>query len=534
MSRIGPTGQAAARMPQRRHSAEHEAYDPYGAPQQGQPQQPYPQQQGQPGGYYGQQPGYGEPSGYQAGYGQSYGGQSGAAGHAEQGYGQQYGQPQSSYPGQGRQQTFVPAPHPFGQAPGYNDYDPPTQPPRSYAPQGYGHDLDHGQPPRAFAPQAPQQPMPFDRFPPSQPQGYAPQQPAQQGWGQQPLDDARGHDMGQFPAPGAAQHAEPGFQVGPQDHFNQPQQDYADPDAAYDDAEIEEEEPRSGRRTLMIVAALVGAIGIGGAMAYTYKSFSGKAASVKVADQGAKKTASVNSEKKLPTRLEESAPETPAAGQGETEGQSDDPNAPRKVRIIPITGSSDQPGPAAAPPPPTTSIPGIMVDMGTPPPPRNQGPAPIARPSAPPSAMPTASNAGPRPAAQAPARTVAVAPPAEPAEPAAAPAAKKERVTVAKATPAPKAKDDQTASIPASTSGYVAVLSSSKTRIDALKAFAEVQQKHNEILETKQPDVQEVNLGEKGMRYRAIVGPPGSYASAKQLCDQLETGGFKGCWVKPY
>ena len=61
-----------------------------------------------------------------------------------------------------------------------------------------------------------------------------------------------------------------------------------------------------------------------------------------------------------------------------------------------------------------------------------------------------------------------------------------------------------------------------------------MQQKHNEVLETKQPDVQEVNLGEKGMRYRAIVGPPGSYAGAKQLCDQLESSGFKGCWVKPY
>lgn len=553
MSRIGPNGQAAARMPQRRHSAEHEAYDPYGAPQPGQGQpQPYPQQHGQPGGQYGQpQQGYGEQQGYPQGYAQPQQPAYPQQGYGEQqGYGSSYGQPSQAAYGSyaARQQPFVPAPHPFGQAPQQYapDYDPPTQPPRGYAPQqpGYGHELDHGQGARGFAPQAPQQPMPFDRFPPSQPQqGYGQPQAPQQGWGQQLLEEPRGHDphghdMGHYPAaPGAhPQHAEPGFQVGPQDHFTEPQQEYADPDAAYDDGEMEEEEPRSGRRTLMIVAALVGAIGIGGAMAYTYKTFAGKGPSAKLGDQvAAKKATSVNSDKKLPTRLDDAQQEQPGQAESETaQGPNDDPNAPRKVQIIRVPGNADQPMQAAAPPPaPTASIPGIMVDMGTPPPPRAQPPqAPMARAPVAPPAAPVASNAGPRPAAQAPVRTVASVPPAEPAEPAAPPAVKKDRV--AKAAVPAKAKDDQTASIPASTTGYVAVLSSSKTRIDALKAFAEVQQKHNDALETKQPDVQEVNLGEKGMRYRAIVGPPGSYAGAKQLCDQLESSGFKGCWVKPY
>lgn len=549
MSRIGPNGQAAARVPQRRHSAEHEAYDPYGAPQQGQGQpQAYPpqQQHGQPqqGGHYGQpQQGYGESAGYpqQGGYGQPQPPYP-QPGYGEPGYGA-YGQPAQSAYGSyaSRQQPFVPAPHPFGQAPQQYapEFDPPTQPPRGYAPQqpqGYGQEFDHAPAARGYAPQ--QQPMPFDRFPPSQPQqGYAQPQAPQQQWGQ-PLPDERGHeahghDMGHYPgAPGHPQHAEAGFQVSPQDHFTDPQQDYADPDAAYDDGDLEEE-PRSGRRTLMIVAALVGAIGIGGAMAYTYKTFVGKGPSAKVADQvAAKKAASVNSDKKLPTRLDDTRQDQPSQGESETaQAPNDDPNAPRKVQIIRVPGNSDQPMQAAAAPPPapTASIPGIMVDMGTPPPPRAQVPqGPVARAPAPPVA-PVASNAGPRPAAQAPVRTVASVP-TETAAPT-APVAKKERV--AKATPA-RTKDDQTASIPASTTGYVAVLSSSKTRIDALKAFAEVQQKHNEVLETKQPDVQEVNLGEKGMRYRAIVGPPGSYAGAKQLCDQLESSGFKGCWVKPY
>ncbi len=49
-------------------------------------------------------------------------------------------------------------------------------------------------------------------------------------------------------------------------------QGYGETDAEFDEATAEEEEePRRGRRGLMIVAALVGAIGLGGGMAYAYK-----------------------------------------------------------------------------------------------------------------------------------------------------------------------------------------------------------------------------------------------------------------------
>ncbi|RTL67885.1 MAG: SPOR domain-containing protein [Hyphomicrobiales bacterium] len=100
----------------------------------------------------------------------------------------------------------------------------------------------------------------------------------------------------------------------------------------------------------------------------------------------------------------------------------------------------------------------------------------------------------------------------------------------------PKAKDDQTASINSSNGalGYVAVLSSQKTRVDALKAFADAQQKHPDVLGTKTPDVQEANLGDKGMWYRAVVGPPGSREAAANLCGQLKSAGYNGCWVSAY
>ena len=82
--------------------------------------------------------------------------------------------------------------------------------------------------------------------------------------------------------------------------------------------------------------------------------------------------------------------------------------------------------------------------------------------------------------------------------------------------------------------GYVAVLTSQKTRMDALKMFADLQQKYGDVLGTKTPDVQEANLGDKGMWYRAVVGPPGSKDGANNVCSQLKSAGYNGCWVTAY
>jgi hypothetical protein len=86
--------------------------------------------------------------------------------------------------------------------------------------------------------------------------------------------------------------------------------------------------------------------------------------------------------------------------------------------------------------------------------------------------------------------------------------------------------------------GYVAVLASvpasDRSRIDALKQFADMQQKYGGILQNKTPDVQEANLGAKGTYHRLLVGPPGSRDSASQVCSQLKAEGYSGCWVTAY
>lgn len=542
MSRIGPGGQAAARTPQRRPSAEQEPYDPYAAAQ-GQGQQPYGQQpEGQPhGGYWNQpQQGYAEPARHQGYAGTGYGQQpqEPAAPYPQQRYADssydRYPPPPTQQPAYAPQAPapFVPAPHPFTQQ-GYGrqDYDPPTQPPRGYVPPGYGQDTE---PPtaRSFSHQPAPQQMPFDRFPqPQAPGGYGQPAAPQQGWGQQP-QDARGFEFGGQYGTGA--HLEQPLHAAPQEQFDHQHQDYADPEAAYDESEYEDEQeeaPRSGRRTLVIVAALVAAIGIGGAMAYVYKNvLSGKKTTVaRAVDVPAKNEAGVNGEKKLASRLDEPAKE-PVTG---NEAQSEDAGAPRRVRIIPITPGNEQAPTetAVTPAPPAAPIPGIMLDMGAPaqrPQPQqpNQGPAPIARVTTAPPVV-RAPEAAPKPAAQAPVRTVTANPPSEPAATAPPPAAKK----VAKV----RQRDDHTASIPSSAAaGYVAVLASQKSRMDALKAFADLQQKHNDVLGTKTPDVQEANLGDKGTWYRAVVGPPGSREAAANLCSQLKSVGYNGCWVTTY
>ncbi len=80
----------------------------------------------------------------------------------------------------------------------------------------------------------------------------------------------------------------------------------------------------------------------------------------------------------------------------------------------------------------------------------------------------------------------------------------------------------------------MAVISSQKTRMEALKKFADLQQKHD-VLTGKTPDVQEADLSARGLgtMYRLVVGPPGSREAASVVCTQLRSAG-QDCWVKEY
>jgi hypothetical protein len=376
-----------------------------------------------------------------------------------------------------------------------------------------------------------QQQQGYDRFQQAAPDPYAQQQ-----WDQ---GDPRAYDLGNYMPNGQQAYppaGPPPFHQGANANETFAQHGYAETEGEYDD-EFVDEEPGRGRRWMFIVAALVGAVGVGGALAYTYKSFiapSGRVPLVR-ADPNVKARPETRNvapnDKRMQGRLgEDSGGQQQAAapaGPDAQEERADEQGGPRRVRTIPITPGGGPPGVQVAPPaapqagPPAAGVPGIMLD--------NMGPRPQQQAAPKPAPPPQRVTIGqPPPAA---------APPSQAEEP---PPPPMRRATVA-AVPPPAAKPappPKVAAAPPPTAstgaGYVAVLSSQKTRMDALKAFADLQQKYGEALSNRVPDVQEANLGEKGIWYRVVVGPPGSREAANGVCSQLKSAGYAHCWVNAY
>jgi hypothetical protein len=128
------------------------------------------------------------------------------------------------------------------------------------------------------------------------------------------------------------------------------------------------------------------------------------------------------------------------------------------------------------------------------------------------------------------------------AQPEAEPPQAPRRAVAAPQPPPPAAKAPvKPASAPAAapqsaSNGYVAVLSSQRSRLDALKVFADLQQKYPDALSNRVPDVQEKDLSARGLgtMFRLVVGPPGSRSAASGICTQLKSAGHAGCWVTEF
>ncbi len=378
-------------------------------------------------------------------------------------------------------------------------------------------------------------------FPPPDPEpayGYGNQQlmPAQPQWGQ-PQPDPQGYELAyQTFAP-----ADPSPFATAAPHAQQQQSYGGEVEPDYGEEYYDEEEPRRGTRWLLIVVALVGAIGVGGALAYGYRSFmapnSGRVPVVK-ADPNVKAKPDFRGGKEF-AGAERKAPESAAQREAgpdpaaPAEERAADGQSPRVVKSIPIVPS----GAAPAPEPPA-AVPGITLyrppqlpaqqAAAAAPPPAAQQPQPApkivqAPPPAPPSRVVIGSR--PQPAAEPDEEAPAAPPPVRRSVPLQTAA-----VTPRAPPPAPKAREAS------SGLGYVAVLSSQKSSMDALKIYADLQQKYPDVLGDKTPDVQEADLSARnlGTMYRVVVGPPGSQNAARSVCTQLKAAGYEGCWVKEY
>ena len=453
--------------------------------------------------------------------------------------------------------------------PGYGDgyRAQPPGPDQGYGSHGYGHGYDPHAP--GFAePQADLRGSVYGDWQAGQasdPRGYdlgnyggsgaGQQEPA--GWrggAAEPRLDWNGHEAypgrpAEAPAYGYGRHAgEAQLDPDPRATLIGYQED--DPNAgalepAYDvdeAGEYETEEPPRRSRLVLVAGALAGAIAMGGGLAYAYKSLVGPPrtevatpvvkgdagpSKVKPADPGGKQFAHADS--KIMGRLGEAgAGAAAAAGEADAAGS-------RKVQTLTVgrDGSIGPPGAASEPPAagqgPVT-VPGLTIVDG-------YGGRPTAMPATsppePPAAPPSMSSP---PAAQKPV-VIAKATPV-PASPAPEPPA---RSAPAPAEPPPVKKPAVAKAAPAAAGGgggYVAVIASvpasSKSRMEALKQFADLQQKYGSLLQNRTPDVQEANLGEKGSYHRLLVGPPGSREQAATLCTELKAAGYPSCWVTSY
>jgi hypothetical protein len=329
------------------------------------------------------------------------------------------------------------------------------------------------------------------------------------------------------------------------------------PPHSYETEPLETGEERRGPGTLVIVGALVGAIFVGGGLAYGYKMLGGgtktkppvikadgQPVRTRPAEPGGKSIE--HTDKKVLDRLAGNEPPVP------TSLKSTEADGPRKVSTTTIVVNRDgtvapQVGQPAPPPIAASSgVPGLVIDgLGPPPgppataaPPRAQLPPPPAvRPALPPppSAAPAVRNPPPK-VADLPLPKVK---PAEASErqpvPKRAPVrddliAQKSAVGAAPAVAAPVKK----AAAAGGASGYVAVLASKRNRQEALNSFADLFQQYPGELAGRTPDVREVNLGAKGIWYRLIVGPPSSRQAANDLCLKLKERGYKDCWPVTY
>ncbi len=80
-------------------------------------------------------------------------------------------------------------------------------------------------------------------------------------------------------------------------------------------------------------------------------------------------------------------------------------------------------------------------------------------------------------------------------------------------------------------SGYAVQLASSHNEADAQSSFHSLQAKYPQQLGGRQPLIRRVDLGTKGVYYRAMVGPFGSSDEASQLCSSIKASGGT-CFVQ--
>jgi SPOR domain len=357
---------------------------------------------------------------------------------------------------------------------------------------------------------------------------YAAQQPATQDYQEEP------HYADEEPQADPARYDDALYgriESGEQEYQRDPA--YPDDPYAYQSEYEEPPEPKRRSSGLVTVAAVLALAVVGTGAAFAYRTYVGSPRSgeppIIKADNSPTKVVPAPTDVasgKTPDRM------VPGDGGEKLVSREETPvdvnsrsGAPRVV--FPALNQNGSPPPVAsvspgAPPPPATAANGVMPNSE----PRKiktlavkgdaaeNGGAPAA--VAAPAAKPAPRTATP-PAAHNPSSANASAPlsltPGG-AQPDPAPPARVATVTPTQTAPAPSAGG-----------GYVVQISSQKSESDAHASFRALQNKFPTVLGSRSPLIKRADLGEKGVYYRAMVGPFGSPDEASQFCGSLKTAG---------
>ena len=314
-----------------------------------------------------------------------------------------------------------------------------------------------------------------------------------------------------------------------------------------------------GRSVFMVGSALLGAIALGGALAFAYKQSGGGLSN----EQPPLVQADSRPVKELPDQP--GGKEFPNKNKLIYD-RLQNGNEPESERLVPR-----QENVAVPALPPSAETPGMpapvaTTDLATPTTQAVGGAEPIAVASVDDASMPDGGPrrvktmvvrpdgsvmASPEPAAEAAAAAAPAAPEALAAAanpqlavapaPQVAEAAPQEVASLqappppaAKPKPAAKPVAQQTAAAtPAATAAtkYVVQVGSKKNQTDALASFADMQQKYPSLLANYRPMVQKADLGAKGTWYRLRIGPIGDKTAANKLCGKLKSQGLPDCLV---
>jgi len=325
-----------------------------------------------------------------------------------------------------------------------------------------------------------------------------------------------------------------------------PDDPYAYQDDGYEDEEADEPE-RKGRGGLMTIVAVLALAVIGTGTAFAYRTYMGSSRSgeppIIKADNTPTKVVPMPQDSgngKLPDRL--------------SAGDSTEKLVPREEAPVDVNTRSIGGGPRVVfpslnpnsnPPSPSSVSPNSMPQVAA----GGSAPSNGTVPNGEPRKIRTLSVRGDQPPDGAAAPAAGAPPPAKPAAAAktprvqpspananasanapvslspqsgqdSAPPASEPRTRVAATNPA-----QNTPAASADGGGYLVQISSQRNEADAQASFKALQSKFPSVLGSQTPVIKRADLGDKGIYYRAMVGPFGSSDEAVQFCNNLRSAG---------